>query len=102
LKHDDYLTGVAVLVEITVPPMPTVKGNGITGENFPHQIPKGSITCADKQLLQPGKEKFFSSQPRKSFRSQSLRKISWRFKPLVMTPLIVPGTLSRLRRGMPS
>jgi len=42
------LTGVEVLVEITVP-MPSVKGNGITGENFPHQIPKGSITCADKQ-----------------------------------------------------
>ena len=30
--------------------MPTVKGDSITGENFPHQIPKGSITCADKQM----------------------------------------------------
>jgi len=30
--------------------MPTVKIDGITGENFPHQIPKGSITCADKQM----------------------------------------------------
>ena len=33
-----------------MPPMPTVKKDGITGENFPHQIPKGSITCADKQM----------------------------------------------------
>jgi hypothetical protein len=33
-----------------VPPMPTVKGDGITGESFPHQIPKGSIACADKQM----------------------------------------------------
>jgi hypothetical protein len=29
--------------------MPTVKGDSITGENFPHQIHKGPITCADKQ-----------------------------------------------------
>jgi hypothetical protein len=53
--------------------------------HFPHQIPKGSITYTDKQHLQPVKERFFSSRPRKLFRSQSSRKISWRFKPLVMT-----------------
>ena len=34
--------------------MPTVKGDCITGENFPHQIPKRSITCADKQVEMVG------------------------------------------------
>jgi hypothetical protein len=43
-------------------------------QNFPHQIPKVSITCTDKQYLQPVKGRFFSSRPRKSFRSQSSRK----------------------------
>ncbi len=65
----------SLLVEITVPPMLTVKENSITGENFPHQFPKGSITCADKQHLQPVKERFFPSRPRKSFLSQPSRKI---------------------------
>jgi len=52
--------------------MPKDRANSF--HNFPHQIPKGSITRADKQYLQPVKERFFSSRPRKSFRSQSLRK----------------------------
>jgi hypothetical protein len=34
--------------------MPTVKGDGITGENFPHQIPKGSVTRADEQMDMAG------------------------------------------------
>ena len=37
-----------------MPPMPTVKGDSITGENFPHQIPKGSVTRADKQMEMVG------------------------------------------------
>jgi hypothetical protein len=64
LKHDDCLTGVAVLVEITVPTINPdyalqipKKEIASPGENFPHQIPKGSITCADKQHLQPVKER---------------------------------------------
>ena len=34
--------------------MLTVKGDGITGENFPHQIPKGSVARADKQMEMVG------------------------------------------------
>jgi len=30
-------------------------------------LPRGSITRADRQHLQPVKERFFSSRPRKSF-----------------------------------
>jgi hypothetical protein len=37
LKHDDYLTGIAVLVEITVPPIPTVN------PDYALQIPKKEI-----------------------------------------------------------
>jgi hypothetical protein len=36
--------------------MPTIKGDGITGENFPHQIPKGSITCTDQQMDMVGRQ----------------------------------------------
>ncbi len=74
MKYDDYLTGVAVLLEITVPPMPTVKGDSITGENFPHQIPKGSITCADSATPAASQRKILFKSTKKVIPIAVLKK----------------------------
>jgi hypothetical protein len=50
--------------------MPTVKGDSITGENFSHQIPKGSITCADNTCSQSKKDSFQVDQESHSGRSR--------------------------------
>ncbi len=76
--------------------MSSVKRDNITSETFPHQIPKGPITCADEQMDTVGhqhpcitpaasKRKILFYPTKKVIMGTVSRKISWRFKPLVMT-----------------
>jgi hypothetical protein len=70
--------------------IPKYRGN--SSQNFPHQIPKGSITCADKQrwtwldisypCITPaaGKRKILFKSAKKAVPVAAV-KISWQFNP---------------------